>query len=241
MIRISRMSGVTDKGNTVDTLERLWKTGSDEDWYGRSALYWDRSDPSLDGVLGGFGHIHEIDMKSSRKILRIFKDMKYQRALDCGSGIGRISKDLLLPLFEKVDILEQSKPLIEEAKKQLGVHAHMGHFFNMGLQDFDPCEATYDCVWIQWVLGYMTNLDLIELMKRLKKSLRLNGIIVVRENVMWEERGFYVDTEDNNVIRTEKQFQSIFESAGVSQIYCEVEKNFPEGLFPVKTYVLSHL
>ena len=31
------------------------------------------------------------------------------RALDCGAGMGRVTKHLLLPRFEKVDMIEPSK------------------------------------------------------------------------------------------------------------------------------------
>ena len=36
--------------------------------------------------------------------------------LDCGAGIGRVTKNLLLPLFETVDIVEQNPDFVEKAK-----------------------------------------------------------------------------------------------------------------------------
>ena len=41
------------------------------------------------------------------------------RALDCGAGIGRVSKKLLLPLFSEVDLLEQNPAFLERAKTYL--------------------------------------------------------------------------------------------------------------------------
>lgn len=38
------------------------------------------------------------------------------RALDCGAGIGRVSKRLLLPLFSEVDLVEQNPAFLEKAK-----------------------------------------------------------------------------------------------------------------------------
>ena len=35
---------------------------------------------------------------------------------DCGAGIGRVSKRLLLPLFERVDLVEQNPEFLERAK-----------------------------------------------------------------------------------------------------------------------------
>jgi protein N-terminal methyltransferase len=35
--------------------------------------------------------------------------MDYGRALDCGAGIGRVTKYVLIPYFDAVDIVEPSK------------------------------------------------------------------------------------------------------------------------------------
>ena len=45
--------------------------------------------------------------------------VKPNRALDCGAGIGRISKRLLIPLFAQVDLVEQNPTFLEQAKTYL--------------------------------------------------------------------------------------------------------------------------
>ena len=37
-------------------------------------------------------------------------------ALDCGAGIGRVSKAVLLPFFSQVDLLDQNPVFLEKAK-----------------------------------------------------------------------------------------------------------------------------
>ena len=39
---------------------------------------------------------------------------------DCGSGIGRVTKRLLLPLFSTVDMVEQNASFLEKSKVYLG-------------------------------------------------------------------------------------------------------------------------
>ena len=46
--------------------------------------------------------------------------MGNQRALDCGAGIGRITKYILEPRFDKIDLLDPTKELIEKAKEFIG-------------------------------------------------------------------------------------------------------------------------
>ena len=54
----------------------------------------------INGVLGGFGKVHKTD--SIMQMLRTekFKDWipGFQNAIDCGAGIGRITKETLIAL-----------------------------------------------------------------------------------------------------------------------------------------------
>ena len=78
-------------------------------------------------------------------------------------------------------------------------------------------KSGYDCVWIQWVLGYIYDQDLIYFMKNCKEKLisgKQNAVIVVRENVTRDET-FLLDREDNNLIRSDPMFKEIFEKAGL--------------------------
>ena len=38
---------------------------------------------------------------------------------DCGAGIGRVTKNLLLPLFDTVDLVEQNPDFVEKAKEYI--------------------------------------------------------------------------------------------------------------------------
>ena len=84
--------------------------------------------------------------------------MKKTRALDCGAGIGRVSKLLLLPIFDKVDLVEQNPHFLHEAEQNYlrPDAAKVGHFFPIGLQSFEFTEK-YDLIWVQWVVGELFN------------------------------------------------------------------------------------
>ncbi len=59
-----------------------------------------------------------------------------------------------------------------------------------GLQDF-KFSRKYDCIWVQWVLGNLTDEDLGLLLQRCKAALTPKGLIIIKENV--REEGFYLD------------------------------------------------
>lgn len=75
-------------------------------------------------------------------------------ALDCGAGIGRITKRLLLPLFQTVDLVDVTQEFLDKAQFFLGDEGkRVGKYICCGLQDFVPEAGRYDVIWIQWVIG----------------------------------------------------------------------------------------
>ncbi|KAL7980854.1 hypothetical protein Chor_002008 [Crotalus horridus] len=91
------------------------------EFYSKAEKYWKDIPPTVDGMLGGYGHISSIDISSSRKfLLRFLRDGPNRTgtalALDCGAGIGRITKRLLLPLFKAVDMVDVTEDFLNKAR-----------------------------------------------------------------------------------------------------------------------------
>jgi protein N-terminal methyltransferase len=61
--------------------------------------------------------VHYTDIDTSAGFIDQFKaKIGHGRVLDCGAGMGRITKHLLLPRFEKADLIEPSKIQIDQAR-----------------------------------------------------------------------------------------------------------------------------
>ncbi|XP_023072733.2 N-terminal Xaa-Pro-Lys N-methyltransferase 1 isoform X2 [Piliocolobus tephrosceles] len=131
----------------------------EKQFYSKAKTYWKQIPPTVDGMLGGYGHISSIDINSSRKFLQRFLREGPNKtgtscALDCGAGIGRITKRLLLPLFREVDMVDITEDFLVQAKTYLGEEGkRVRNYFCCGLQDFTPEPDSYDVIWIQWVIG----------------------------------------------------------------------------------------
>nr|XP_057913558.1 N-terminal Xaa-Pro-Lys N-methyltransferase 1 isoform X2 [Doryrhamphus excisus]XP_057913559.1 N-terminal Xaa-Pro-Lys N-methyltransferase 1 isoform X2 [Doryrhamphus excisus] len=158
-------------------------------------------------------------------------------ALDCGAGIGRISKRLLLPLFKTVDLVDVTQEFLDKAKTYLGDDGkRVGGYFCQGLQDFVPESGRYDVIWIQWVIGHLTDNHLVEFLRRCHKALRPNGLIVIKDNVSYE--GVVPDEVDSSVCRDLEIVRSLVVRAGLSIIYEEQQVNFPKEIYHVHTLAL---
>lgn len=133
--------------------------------YDKALKYWADIPPTIDGVLGGFGFISDVDISGSQVFLNSLLSSENAPgtnvAVDCGAGIGRITKHLLMPNFKTVDIVEPDEKFLNTIEDFVGDHykTKIGSIYKVGLQEFKP-EKKYDVIWNQWVLGYLTDEDL---------------------------------------------------------------------------------
>lgn len=117
--KVNRVRAIGEdlQGNTYDSLEQMWKSHieatpqtnkiatrssgivdkSKEQWYKVAVDFWNRQPATVDGVLGGYEHIHATESLTSIKMIEDFKNEmpKTDSALDCGAGIGRVTKHVL--------------------------------------------------------------------------------------------------------------------------------------------------
>ncbi|RGB23221.1 alpha-N-methyltransferase NTM1 [Rhizophagus diaphanus] len=228
-----------------------------EDWYTDALEYWSEKPATIDGVLGGYGEIDEIDVEGSRLFVseyiygkkgarnRIISSPRIsdEYACDCGAGIGRVTKHFLLRIFKKVDLVEYTPKFIKQAEndflKKEKEEGRIGEFICSGLQEFMPKEGKYDLIWCQWVLGHLKDDDLIKFFERCKKGLKPKGLIGVKENV--SVIGYQFDETDSSVTRSDEIYKKIFQKSGLKIVKEKIQHGMPEELFEVKMYALENV
>lgn len=175
-----------------------------------------------------------------------------KRCLDCGAGVGRVTKTCLLELFEEVDLVEPLGHFLDQAKDELDLEngkpgprvkelAKRGHravrFVQEPLEEFQPEPGRYDCVWVQWCIGHLTDDDFVEFYARCKRALRPGGLFVLKENTC--SKGFVVDKDDSSLTRSHQYFLELFARCGLTVLKTATQKNFPKELFPVRMYLME--
>ncbi|EGG24482.1 hypothetical protein DFA_02725 [Cavenderia fasciculata] len=270
--------GADSDGTTVyKTIDELWekeieqnKDKQDNKWYTLADDYWKTVEPTIEGMLGGLGYVSDKDVTTSNLFLEEFFQNKHGqtnqrpytmklnrgRAMDCGAGIGRVTEKLLVPLFDKVDLVEQNPTFLDQAKnifkefvlqrererekeREL-VEKKVENYFAVGLQshDFNKHAIKYDCIWIQWVIGHLHDKDFIEFLNNCADSLTDGGMIFIKDNVT-AKKSFIMDKQDNSVTRSHDHLIFLFEQSNCQLVKSIVQPNFPKALLPVRLYALQ--
>jgi len=174
------------------------------------------------------------------KLTKEENDGQSTHACECGAGIGRVSKGLLLPIgITQCDLVEPSPRLLKAAPEYLDdEYSARCRYFCQGLQEFEPKENYYDIIWIQWVVIYLTDEDFIDFLKRCAKGVTKNGVIVIKDNTC-EDEAFIVDRSDSSVTRSHSYLLAIIELAGLRVVYQTVQEDFPNSIFPVPIIALE--
>jgi len=143
----------------------------------------------------------------------------------------------LLKHFDKVDLVEQNAKFLDQARAGYlaGMAERVDQWINVGLQDFNPEADRYGAIWIQWVLNYLKDEDLVALLERCKRGIKINGMIFVKENI---SSVYTPDEDDSSATRTDEQFVELFQRAGLEILKTQFQPEFPKELFKVKLYAL---
>ncbi|XP_023955265.1 alpha N-terminal protein methyltransferase 1 [Bicyclus anynana] len=209
--------------------------------YKKASEYWAEIPATLDGVLGGFGFISDIDIDGSKLFLQSLLSSNNApatgTALDCGAGIGRITKYLLAPTFDTVDAIEPDGKFIETIMNFVGEYkVKIDKLYQTSLQMFVP-EKKYDVIWNQWVLGYLKDKDLVSYLLCCRNALSQNGVLIVKENVTSSGK-IEEDETDSSITRPLKKYLQIFKQAKLKRIKQCKQTNFPTGIYPVYMFAL---
>lgn|SRR3990167_3119975 len=159
-----------------------------------------------------------------------------QSHTECGAGIGRISNALLTKVYARTDILEPASNLMGKARENLAGNPNMGSYYQQGMQEFS-FERKYDTIWIQWVIGHLTDNDFIAFLTKCRENLNPNGVIVIKDNAC-DKYGFWLDKADYSVARSVKYYHALFQHAGFEEIVTEKFSEFPPTMLPIFKFVI---
>ncbi|CAF3444918.1 unnamed protein product, partial [Rotaria sp. Silwood2] len=91
------------------------------------------------------------------------------------------------------------------------------------------------------VLGYLDGDDLVCLLRKLKPTLKKNGLIVIKDNCVRNGQEPEFDPDDQYYVRSGEQFYDIAHRAGFTVVkdQCSKLKKVVRELLPIRIFVLA--
>ncbi len=213
-------------------------------WYSKTKEFWEKSEPSISGILEGNDIVHNSDVKTSCELIEgliLTNKLNPGVVLDCGAGIGRVTSSVLANYFEKVDLMEQDEKFVEKCRENFKGNNKIRHIFQNSFQNFSFSDGKeqllYDVIWIQWCVENIDDDDLHEFLVKSRQSLKNNGLIIVKENIVAKGRMFI--QEDYSKVRSDIIFKEIFNKAGLKVMKHFHHPNWPKDLMKVSVFVLA--
>ena len=217
--------------------------------------FWSKISADNRGMLGDIESVHVPDVAGSLAFIESLIPHSAREkgcALDCGAGIGRVTKDVLVPSgFPAVDLMDVRPEFLQQAEQQIG-RPPVRTLYCRGLAEFDfdigssssssssSSSARWDLIWVQWCVIYLRDAEFVTFFKRAAAALSKtpHSYVVLKENVLRKDRKPVYDESDKSVTRSDEHLRKLFERAGVVVVKKTVQHGFPKDLFPVYMYAL---
>ena len=199
--------------------------------------YWSNEPATVSSMLNSNAQVDDIDTKCSVELLThlVSRGFKPGRVLDVGAGIGRVSVNVLVNFFDRIDFLEKEEKFCSEIKLNLAESGKIGVIYNKSIQNF-VFETKYDCIWAQWCLEYLTDEELVAFLGLAGEFLEKDGKIVVKENILMEKKR--VVSQDGAEIRNIFDYKRFINEAELKIVKEFYHPNWPSDLEKVMVYVL---
>jgi len=240
------------------------KENSQIEWYKKREEHWNKMEPNLSSVLGGFEKSQLPDVKCSCELLNGListKQLNHHSCLDCAAGVGRVTEYVLCNYFQEIDLFEKNKSFIEKCRIKFTGNDKIKNIYISSLEKFE-FKKKYDLIWVQWCLENLEDEDLGPFLKKCYDNLNNNGIIIVKENLYNIDDNEKEENEkiDNKMKEKEKKEPSTeftysdldYAKQRPDAFYINLflknnfkiklhflNPNWPEDMMPLCVYVLS--
>ena len=100
-----------------------------------------------------------------------------------------------------------------------------------GVDSNIPVDSSVNYFFVPSSSGHLTDKDLMNFLFRCKKSLRPNGVIIMKDNMA--RQGCKLDSIDSTISRHLDIMKCIIAKAGLEVLEVELQEGFPDVIMPV--------
>ena len=192
--------------------------------------HWSNTSPTISGILNGYSESNKPDIEFSNKILDYIQNNnllnKFNLALDCACGIGRVTDNVLINYFKRIDMFEREKNFI--------------NYLNKKYKNNKKIKKKKFYFIIKYV-----NFDINKFLKKCEKILDNKGIIIIKENCIINiknnnnnNKNLFAE-EDFSELRSLNFYLNIIKKNKFKIIKYGINENWPKKLIPLYYFILK--
>jgi phosphoethanolamine N-methyltransferase len=143
------------------------------------SLYWKQQDPTLQSMYKK-PNAQYLDEHEKPELLSYFPDLKGKMILDLGAGIGRFTR-YFSSLADHLTTVDMAPHLVEKNRQD---HADCSNvtFLCSDAMSLQIEDQSFDFIFINWLLMYLEDKEVEDLMERIDRWLKPAGALFFRES-----------------------------------------------------------
>lgn len=187
--------------------------------HNKTANFWNNLD---DKVQGEYSVNYLMQKKHELLAIHRFKrdinfivsnlPLKKRRLLDLACGSGNYLRKLA-PLFTYSEGIDNSKLFVKTARKRFAKTKTI----KIRLENIINCKllGKFDLIIIGEVFLYLDDIDLLNLLKKVRKHMNKNSVITLRESVINKHDIIHNRGEHKSIRRTLSHYKKLFKTSGL--------------------------
>ena len=171
--------------------------------------FWKEKPASISTMLLQQEESDTISAAEMVEILDQLPSFNGMEVLELGAGIGRYTSHFA-QLASRVTAVDFTEKFLEQNRKATAQFNNITYYCT-DVMDLEFAPESFDFVFINWLLMYLDNQQIVLLRDRIRKWLRVGGTLFFRESCLWE--GFTLGSLKNNPARyrPDIHYTSLFE------------------------------
>ncbi|XP_065185083.1 uncharacterized protein LOC135815685 isoform X2 [Sycon ciliatum] len=198
-------NGPADHDTTHDNDDSNTRTAMKDFWEGHCATV------SLQDVMLDSKALRTMNESEKPEILAMLPALKGMRVLELGAGIGHYTGTLAATAqhVTAVDFVEQ---FVEKNRQINGVQHPNITFVSGDAMKLDYEENSFDIVFSNLLLMYISDAELEELTKRMLRWVKIGGHVFFRESCLFQSGDGTRDLSNPTKYRDPKRYYHVFET-----------------------------
>jgi len=149
----------------------------------KTKLFWEIHPPNMTSMLGN-SDLSKMQIKERNEVISYLPNIHSLNILELGCGIGRFTS-YFAKYGSHVTAVDFIEKFIKKNQRRNKNHKNITYICS-DVMDISLKNSEYDIIFLNWILMYLKDKDLVILLNRLFHALKPKGHIFIRESCSWK-------------------------------------------------------